>query len=270
VNWLSDNWKILFDGIGTAAAVASIGYVCKRWFESRQQPSGQPATLMAKEGRVSDSPVASGSGITQNINSPTTINLGVPHSSPVPTTKSPQPEPKYNLRFVDTKPVQAHVGKDDKIFESPHELGEFQVSIVCFRNEPVVGKRVQEPVLKSHIIYKDENGKEITDTPRGVWLGEYGETTHFELGKKKCLIIFLLSKQNTLIKLWNETYTTEHSWMANGPLFRIGHEGIADDVTSVEVRLLAYDICVLSAEFEVVPRNGGGLPKLILRDPPVA
>jgi hypothetical protein len=270
VNWLLDNWKLLFDGAGGTAAIAFIAYVYKRWFDSPQQLSGQEGTLTAQGARVSDSPVASGSGITQNINSPTTINVGVPHPPPVPTTKTPQLDPKYNLRFVEAKSVQAHADQDVRIHESAQGLGDFLVSVVCFRNEPVVGKQVQEPMLKSHVTYKDKNGEEIADAPRGVWLGEYGETTHFELGKKKCLIIFVLSKQHTLIKVWNETYTTETSWMANGPLFRIGHDGLPGNVSSVEVRLMAHDICVLHVEFEVGSGIDGGPPKLILRNPSAA
>jgi hypothetical protein len=271
VNWFSDNWKVLFDGVGGLAAVALIGYICKRWWESRQRP-GQGAALMAEQARVSDSPVASGSGITQNVNSPT-INVSIPHPSPVQATTAPQPilKPKHNIKFIEAKSVQAHSGiKDGKIHESPQGLGEFHVGVVCFRNEPVVGKRVQEPTLKSHIIYKGKNGEEITDVPRGVWLGELGETTVFEAGKKECVIIFLLSNQNTLQKLWNEEYHSETSWMAGGPVFQIRNEGIRGDVTSVEVRLLAHDICVLSADFEVGSRIGGGLPTLILRNLSVA
>lgn len=273
MNWLSDNLKLLFEGVGGTATVALIGYFCKRWLESRQQPSGQEATLTAQGARGSDSPVASGSGITQNVNSPTTINVSLPHPSPVPTMTTPQPktEPKNNIKFVEAKSVQAHSGlKDGKIHESPHEPGDFKISVACFRNEPVVGQRVQQPTLKSHIIYKDKNGEEITDVPRGVWLGELGETTVFESGKKKCLIIFLLSKQDTFKKLWNEEYHSETSWMAGGPVFQIKNEGIRGDVTSVEVRLMERDICVLQADFEVGQRIGGGLPKLILRNLVVA
>jgi hypothetical protein len=272
VNWLSDNWKVLFDGVGGMAAVAFIGYICKRWWASRQRPSGQGSTLMAERARVSDSPVASGSGITQNVNSPT-INVSIPHPSPVQATTAPQPEPKpkHNIKFIEAKSVQAHRGiEDGKIHESPQGPGEFQVCVVCFRNEPAIGKRVQEPTLKSHINYKGKNGEEINDVPRGVWLGELGETTVFESGKKKCLIIFLLSNLDAFKKLWNEEYHSETSWMAGGPVFQIRDEGMRGDVSSVEIRLLAHDICVLSADFEVGSRIGGGLPTLILRNLSVA
>jgi hypothetical protein len=159
---------------------------------------------------------------------------------------APKPRPKPNIQFVETKAITAHAGTDDgQIHESPQALGEFQISVLCFRNEPVVGRRVQEPSVKAHIIYKGKDGEEITDAPRAVWLGHYGEEIVFETGKKRCLIVFLLSSQDTLKKLWKESYTTSESWMAGGPLFRIRDEGIRGEIASIEVSLLAGDACLL-------------------------
>jgi hypothetical protein len=261
MNW----WEWVFSGVGVSAALLVI-----QWWTRRSRSSGHDAAITAQGARVSDSPVASGSDIVQTV----THNYyppAVPPSPAVSSATKSEPKPKHNIKVIEPKSIEAHSGlKDGKIHESQQGLGDFHVCVVCFRNEPIVGKRVQEPTLKSHIIYKDKNGEEITDVPRGLWLGELGETTVFESGKKKCLIIFLLSKQNTLKKLWNEEYHSETSWMAGGPVFQIRDEGIRGDVTLVEVRLLAHDICVLSADFDVRSRIDGGLPKLILRKLSVA
>jgi hypothetical protein len=87
---------------------------------------------------------------------------------------------------------------------------------------------VAEPELKAHIMYRDRSEKEVTDLAGGFWLGQYGDITAFTVGQKKCLVVFLLSRQSTLMKVWNETYTTAHSRMADGPLYRIGQEGLSD------------------------------------------
>jgi hypothetical protein len=179
-------------------------------------------------------------------------------------TASPA-SPKHNIRFVETRPVQAHKGiNDDKIHESQQGQGEFQISVVCFRNEPVVGQTLEQPDIKAHIIYKDSTGKEITDASGAVWLGEYGDETFFESGKKKCLIVFLLNKQGSLLKLWKEQYHTSTSWMARGPLFRIRDEAMRGTVASVEISLLAGGSCVLKVEFRVNSKAAGDLPKLEL------
>jgi hypothetical protein len=67
-----------------------------------------------------------------------------------------------------------------------------------------------------------------------------------------------------LKKLWKETYTTDTSWMASGPLFRIRDEGIRGEIASIEVSLLVDDACLLRATFVVQPRYSGKLPKLVL------
>jgi len=184
-----------------------------------------------------------------------------------PHAPAPKTSPQQNLRFVGAKAITAHAGTNGgaEIYESPQGLGDFQISILCFRNEAVVGQSIQEPHVNAHIVYKDKDGQEITDAPRGVWLEQYRDETIFEAGKKRCLVIFLLSSQDTLKKLWKETYTTETSWMAGGPLFRIRDEGISGDIASIEVSLLVDDACVLQAIFEVKPRQSGRLPELLLR-----
>jgi hypothetical protein len=183
----------------------------------------------------------------------------------VPTPSQP-PKPQPNIRFVETKSVKSHIAMPggNILYESPQGLGDFYVSVVCFRNEAIPGQSVQEPRIKTHIIYKDHSGNEITDAPRGVWLGLYGESTVFESGQKKCIIVFLLSNQDTLKKLGNETYTTRNSWMAGGPQFRISDEGILQEVGSVEISLLAHNSCLLRATFDVKPRDSGKLPMLTM------
>jgi hypothetical protein len=72
MKWLSENYKWLFDGVAGAAVIAVIGYVIHHFLntQNRQGTVG----LTAQGAKVTNSPVASGSGITQTINSPT-INL---------------------------------------------------------------------------------------------------------------------------------------------------------------------------------------------------
>jgi hypothetical protein len=75
MNWLSENYKWLFDGVAGAAALSLIGYFIHRFSKSRGQNGN--AALNAQGAKVTNSPVASGSNITQTINSPTTINLAL-------------------------------------------------------------------------------------------------------------------------------------------------------------------------------------------------
>lgn len=203
------------------------------------------------------------------VDSPKKVNVNIGQPTPAmrpPEPVRPAPSPKSNIKFVEGQSVEAHQGIDDgRLHNSPSGLGDFRLAVVCFRNDAIVGQAVTEPELKAHIIYRDRNGKEVTDSQAGVWLGQYGEVTAFTLGHKKCLVIFLLSRQSTLMKVWNETYTTRDNWMTGRPLFRIGQEGLSHDVASVSVSLLAEDTCLLQAEFDVEERRNNDLPKVVLR-----
>lgn len=68
----------MFDGVGGAAVVALIVLLIQRLLKTSPKQAGQiAATLDSQDSSVSNSPVASGSGITQTVNSPNvTVNLG--------------------------------------------------------------------------------------------------------------------------------------------------------------------------------------------------
>ena len=72
MNW----WEWVFSGIG----VLGLGLLIE-WLRRRSRSSGQQATITAQSAKVTDSPVASGTGITQNVNSPT-FNLSLPAVAP--------------------------------------------------------------------------------------------------------------------------------------------------------------------------------------------
>ena len=255
--WIVQNKQWVFSGAGITVLGVLWWLVAKFW------PKREAATSTTQAPNTSIAPV-----ITMN----PTINFPIEPRAPEPPKQvaPPAPEvpaaPKPNFQFVESRTISAHRGlQDEQFHESRQGLGDFQVSVVCFRNEAIVGKAVQEPSVKTHIIYKNKNGEEITDAPRGVWLGHYGDTISFEAGQKRCLVVFLLSKQNTVMKPWNESYRTSQSWMSSGrPSFRIQTDGISD-VASVEVTFLAGDVCLLRAVFDSETWINRELPKLVLR-----
>ncbi len=178
----------------------------------------------------------------------------------------PVARPRSNIVFIEATSTTAHSGeREGTLYESPQRLGDFSVAVVRFRNNAIVGVGVEEPSVTCHILYTDRKGKEITDVSRAVWLDHYGESVDFETGKRKSVIVFLLSNQGTLKKLWNESYFTSTSWMAGGkPSFRIRDEGVRSDVASIEVSLLSGASCVLRAIF-TVEREKDKLPELKLK-----
>ena len=180
---------------------------------------------------------------------------------PLPPESKPQP----NIKFVETRDADVYPSDDTLFHETQCGLGEFKVTIVCFRNEGVEGQRVPSVDVRAHVIYRDAAGQEITDVPSGVWLEEYKGHTGFTLGTKKCLILFLLTDQGTLKKLWKEAYRHAQSWMSGLPSYRVRDEAIHGQVATLEIQLLSEftDICVLKKVFEIGEYEDGVLPKLI-------
>jgi hypothetical protein len=79
MTWLSENYKWLFDGIGGLVLMAVLGYLLRRILKRSRDRRERTVALNAQGAKVANSPVASGPGITQTVNSPTTtINFSVP------------------------------------------------------------------------------------------------------------------------------------------------------------------------------------------------
>jgi hypothetical protein len=205
--------------------------------------------------------------ITQNANPIVNVNIGSPSPMHQQGTQPLKPisKRKLNINLVEAKWTGVHPGSDSRALfhESPPGLHDLFAAVVCFRNDPIVGESIEQPTLKAQIVFRDANGAEIADVPRAVWLGQYGESTTFETGQKKCLIVFLQSSQNTLMKLWNESYTTETSWMSGGHLFRIRSEALTGMAASFEISLISHNTCVKQAKFDM-PAREGELPRFNL------
>ena len=69
-------WEWVFSGVGVLALALFI-----EWLRRRSRSSPQSASITAQDAKVVDSPVASGTGIIQTVNSPT-INVSLPAPAP--------------------------------------------------------------------------------------------------------------------------------------------------------------------------------------------
>ena len=96
VNWLVAHQQEIVIGIVSSAIVAVTGYLLSRLFSDKKQPAGGPVQT-AQGGKIADSPVttATGSNITQNVNSPTTVQVNVGQ-----TPQQTRPALKVEIREV--------------------------------------------------------------------------------------------------------------------------------------------------------------------------
>jgi hypothetical protein len=192
VNWLSENWKLLFEGVGGTAVVAFIGYVCKRWFESRQRPSSQEATLTAQGARVSDSPVASGFGITQNVNSPT-IHVTLP-SLLAPAIAAPQPDSARAEREIPRSEIIVTATRVIGVMpkrETWSEAGDQafdQAIVIQFTNDAGHGYRNEQHLVRASLVYRDSEQNEVLRITGG-WIDQATDLANFRVEESHRLIV---------------------------------------------------------------------------------
>ena len=176
MNWLIAHQQELIIGILASAIVAVAGYLLNLWFGSKRQPDG--AALTVQGAKVSKSPVASGRGNVQRVNSP---NTNIYHiNSPTTTPTKPQAaEPKpvktqavktpQRLSTGLTRTVPVLVTQEEEMYE--HQKGTPAV-LVRFNNEPNEAGQSEHLTAKARIIYFDANGAELCRLNDGCWLEE--------------------------------------------------------------------------------------------------
>jgi hypothetical protein len=202
VDWLSNNWKILFEGIGGAAVVSIIGYLCKRFFWP-QRPSGHAAAITAQGARVSDSPVASGSGITQTVGGthhhhyPPAVVSQPPaiESEPAPETEPQQRNAELaSLSPLGAREVLLHSDSAGVWHEASTDLARARKAIVLpFKNVPKPpGQRTPcASNVSSSLVFKNAHGSEGMHINHGVWLGRFEYPARFDPGVTHELLVGL-------------------------------------------------------------------------------
>ena len=253
-------WLTWYIGQGTAAVICGIAGTLILLALIFFKRGNKAPNLSSESVRQTANPV-----VTQTANPTINVNVGNPLVSQPsqPTTEVAKPRP--NIRFVETKSLGIHAGEGE-FFESPQGLGDYRVAVACFRNEAIVGQTLKQPGIQAHIIFRDSVGTEVADVSSGVWLQVYKDAAPFTVGTKRCVILFLLTNQGTLKRLWKEAYTTEHSWMS-GPNFRVRDEVIPSRIASIEIDLLeaSTGACIMQANLTAQNYSDGELPTLVLK-----
>ncbi len=146
MHWLSQNYQWLFDGIGGVVLIALVRIGYNRWRKSRTQVDGShPSSALTAQGaKVTNSPIASGSNISQTINS-STLNL----SLPAPASGAPGRERYDEWRHV-----------IDEVHEALEQMGYAFVPILAHkagdeRCDYQAGIRRGNRVLHSQILISE-------------------------------------------------------------------------------------------------------------------
>jgi hypothetical protein len=189
MNW----WEWVFSGIG----VLILGLLLE-WWRRRSHQSGHDATLTAQGAKVSDSPVASGSGITQVVMETHDIHHHYPLATPPPTAPTTQSEPVHV--------PQESTPSSKIIVTATRVLGVIQVGrskwsdgnsdyeaiVIQFRNEAAPsGGQNSQPMVRPSLVYSDEQNNELLHITGG-WINGETDLAYFRLEQSHKLLVGVL------------------------------------------------------------------------------
>ena len=189
MNW----WEWVFSGIGVLAAGKLI-----EWLIGRSRASGPEAAITAQGAKVSESPVASGSGITQTV---TTHHhhYGTAAATPAQETQ-PAIAPASRRRNVpNIVRTNIYVGKVAQIEQGvwsesvPHE----HAFIVQLTNEARPAELNVGGLVKAQLIYRD--GVRELRRIIGCWLNQAADMTEFRVNDTQQLMVGLMAGQQFTI-----------------------------------------------------------------------
>jgi hypothetical protein len=209
------------------------------WFGgSKSLTTNKDAGLTAQASKVSHSPVASGSDITQTI---TEIHY---HPQPERTFGATE-RPKATIRFAAANLIRIAESLDGGIFVQQN--AGFTAAILRFSNDAAIGAENVAANLKATIIYRSA-GKEILRVT-GCWLEHAGGKIQFDVDDSHTLLVgVVLDNQLCVFEKREVTYARRHrGWITEKHVLGELQNG------TVLVRLTASysGYCYFEREFEL-------------------
>jgi hypothetical protein len=184
-------YEWVFSGIG----VLVLGYFVQRWAGSGE---GKKAKVTAKGAKVTHSPVASGSGITQSISETHHHHYGplapvpaVPERQSVAPETEPESErPIPNLKIVGSRKIFVHQGLEVVFYQSEEGRAIGEAVVVNVTNDARRGATNIGAIVKATLIYGDA-GQELL-RGMGSWLGEGSGMLQFRVDDSHSVILGLV------------------------------------------------------------------------------
>jgi hypothetical protein len=187
MNWLSENYKWVFDGIGAATLIGLIAWLWRRFFK---EPAAENVTVSVQDSQITGSPIASGSQVTQNIH----YGQELAPASPAPSVPaSTQDKPRPNMQQTGPTVVPVNEFSSSQLIEDP--TGEAQAFLIQFTNDARPDKPNVGAPVKASLIYEND-GVEVFRTI-GSWMdGEFDDWVMFRIDESRRLIVGVLFGNN--------------------------------------------------------------------------
>jgi hypothetical protein len=169
-----------------------IGFFVNRFRSKEKRPTAGSA-LTAQGTKVENSPVASGSGNTQNVNAPIfNVNISQPTPAPAqaePVRAAPAPRKRPLPNMVATGVRVAGVQRvSQDVWSESHPVQD--AFIVQFTNEARMDRQNVGGPVKAQLIYRD--GVRELRRITGCWLNQAADMTEFRVDDSHSLMVGLM------------------------------------------------------------------------------
>lgn len=189
MNWLSANYKWLFDGTASAAVIALLGFLLHRFIDSR-------TTMPAKANNGTALTASPSIDIEAKVDASPHIEQNVYVGTPPPAQLNQDAEPNElpTLRPMKPREVLLHQGPDGVWFEASRDLERARRAIILpFKNVPKqTGRRTPRAVdVSAGLVFKTPNGSEEMHVNHGTWLDRFEYSVTFNAGESHDLLVAL-------------------------------------------------------------------------------
>jgi hypothetical protein len=212
MHWLTQNYQWIFSGIG----VLLLALLFERMRRSSRNGEG---SLTAQGAKVSRSPVASGSGIVQNITETTATHHHYAEAAAkieVPSTEVEKPKPNIALSWFGVNEIEETLDGGSFLQK---DNGEFDAAIIQFSNDAILGTKVLGVAVKPTISYRRNSEEFLRVT--GSWLDKGTGPLHFAVDDSHKLIIGIVTGDEFCVPEGREaTIRRRHFWYTQARRFK--------------------------------------------------
>lgn len=186
MNWISENYRWLFDGFGGAVIISIVGYIAHQLLKRGQHSQKQESKSSTK---IQDSSVINSSIQTTQvpiqINQARDINVGVPIQLPRTREVDVANPTVPDIRYIGARTACLD-GPLDGLYEKT-DSPEKNAVIILFANEPNQETQTADVYVKATLIYYD--GEDELCDITGSWVGGDGDMEPFDADGKRHKLI---------------------------------------------------------------------------------
>ena len=243
MHWFASNYQWLV----VVVVMPILLLLLKQWADSRKKaptPAPAPQTaLNAQHSQVTNSPVAAGSGINQNVNAPViNVNVGQPAAPPAqPEPFRPAPVPRHLPNVIVTGAHIASVSQVEQgVWSESHPMQD--AFVVQFTNEARRGGPNVRGLVKAQLVYRD--GVRELRRITGCWLNQAADMTEFRVDDTHGLMVgLMLGEQFNIVgkRRISVDLNTDEIPQDIIPLHGFGQGTVSVRVTHVETGEVLYE-----------------------------